>query len=73
MTEGPSTGRHVFMVRLWEEASADRPKQLRGSVEHVRSGRRIYFARLEDMQAFIQQALEQGEAEAGLTSRGDNP
>ena len=73
MTDSPASTRHVFMVRLWEEASADRPKQLRGSVEHVRSGRRIYFARLEDMQAFIQQALELGDAVAGTTSRGDNP
>jgi hypothetical protein len=72
LTDGPSTGRHVFVVRLWEEASADRPKQLRGSVEHVRSGRRMYFARLEDLQAIIQQALQQEDALKGTTSGGDH-
>ena len=53
MTDSPASTRHVFMVRVWEEASADQPTQWRGSVEHVRSGRTVYFIDFHDVQAFI--------------------
>jgi len=51
-----TTGRieHLFVVRLWQESSRVAPPgQWRGSVEHVPSGRRIYFVALEELDAFI--------------------
>lgn len=53
----------LFIVRIWLEPGAEvRPTpasgQLdemgwRGSVQHVRSGRRIYFRRLADLDEFM--------------------
>lgn len=54
---------HLFIVRIWLEPGAEvRPTpasgQLdemgwRGSVQHVRSGERIYFRRLADLNEFM--------------------
>ncbi len=46
--------RHVFVVRVWREDSQANPGgQWRGSVEHVPTGQRIYFASLEILLEFI--------------------
>jgi hypothetical protein len=68
--EAPAS-RQMFIVRLWEEASRERPGAWRGSVDHVGSGQRFYFARLDEMQAFIRSALDRGEAGSSLIDRGD--
>jgi hypothetical protein len=47
---------HLFVVRLWFESANDRG-QWRGSVEHVDTGQRLYFASLSDMTEFIQHRL----------------
>ncbi|RPI30704.1 MAG: hypothetical protein EHM70_13220 [Chloroflexota bacterium] len=44
---------HLFMVRIWYENGQDSEGQLRGSVEHVPTGKRMYFASLNDMADFI--------------------
>ncbi len=50
----PTEDRHVFVVRVWREASQANPGgQWRGSVEHVPTGQRIYFASLEALLEFI--------------------
>jgi hypothetical protein len=50
--------RHLFIVRIWHEESQLTPGgQWRGSVEHVPSGQRIYFAALETLTEFINQYL----------------
>jgi hypothetical protein len=45
---------HAFIVRVWHEQS-DEPVQWRGSVEHVSSRRRHYFADLSELLEFIRQ------------------
>ncbi len=44
---------HLFVVRVWQEQSRLLPDQWRGSVEHVASGQRLYFASLGDLTNFI--------------------
>ncbi|MBX7233917.1 MAG: hypothetical protein K1X65_05985 [Caldilineales bacterium] len=54
---------HLFIVRIWLEPGAEvRPAPVsgqldemgwRGSVQHVRSGRRLYFRRLADLDEFM--------------------
>jgi hypothetical protein len=45
---------HPFVVRIWQEPSASAPPgQWRGSVDHVPSGERFYFACIEDLNNFI--------------------
>jgi hypothetical protein len=42
----------VFIVRMWPAHAAGR-KKWRGSVQHVTSGRRLYFSGLADIIEFI--------------------
>jgi nitric oxide dioxygenase len=45
---------HLFIVRIWQEPSASAPPgQWRGSVEHVSTGQRLYFANIEDLNKYI--------------------
>jgi len=44
---------HLFIVRMWQEQGSRKPDQWRGSVEHVPSAQRLYFASLGDMNDFI--------------------
>lgn len=54
----PSNDRHLFVVRVWREESDLPPGgQWRGSVEHMPSGQRVYFASLETLTGFINQYL----------------
>ncbi|MBN1889851.1 MAG: hypothetical protein JW850_17780 [Thermoflexales bacterium] len=54
MTNETSTrAQHVFVVRLWSEATGPAPAQWRGSVEHIPSGQHLYFAALDDLIDFI--------------------
>jgi len=60
--------RQVFIVRFWHEASRERPGTWRGSVDHLDSGRRLYFAQLEELESFIRKTLEKGGAGSPLPS-----
>jgi hypothetical protein len=51
--DGDNAGQHLFIVRIWYEARRPTPQPWRGSVEHVPSGQRIYFASLGDLNDFI--------------------
>ncbi len=53
INETPTRPNHVFVVRVWSESEHPAPDQWRGSVEHVPSGRRMYFTSLADMTDFI--------------------
>jgi hypothetical protein len=58
----------VFLVNLWREAEEhDRPPAAdwRGSVEHVRSSRRLYFTDLIELVAFLAGYTSAGELESG--------
>jgi hypothetical protein len=44
---------HLFVVRIWREAGANDRDAWRGSVEHVATGARRYFAALAELDAFI--------------------
>ncbi len=44
---------HLFVVRLWSESAAEPRGQWRGSVAHVSSGQKLYFANLGDLTEFI--------------------
>ncbi len=53
MADPPLRDEHLFVVRVWREAGASGPGAWRGSVEHIDSGQRKYFADLDDLRAFI--------------------
>lgn len=47
---------HLFIVRIWQEpgtVETGAEEDWRGSVQHVRSGQRIIFRRLADLDDFI--------------------
>lgn len=47
---------YLFIVRIWQEpgtAESTGDEGWRGSVQHVRSGQRIIFRRLADLDDFI--------------------
>lgn len=47
-------GNDVFIVRVWREPREDATPELRGVIEHLRSGERRFFRRLTDLTDFIQ-------------------
>jgi hypothetical protein len=53
LLDGAGLAPHLFVVRIWYEPSRRAGKQWRGSVEHVPSGQRLYFASLGDLTDFI--------------------
>jgi hypothetical protein len=58
MIEKTERPQHLFIVRMWLElCQATPPGQWRGSVEHVPSGQRIYFATLGDLTGFIDRQI----------------
>lgn len=44
---------HLFTVRIWQEGSREESGAWRGLIEHVRSGQRLYFTTLADLDDFI--------------------
>jgi hypothetical protein len=57
-----SSGRlqYLFIVRTWREPSdVVATGEWRGLVEHVATGQRRYFTRMEDLDSFILQQMEQ--------------
>lgn len=58
MSSSPDRSQHLFVVRIWQEASSVAPiAQWRGSVEHVTTGQRQFFADLHEIDRFIRQEL----------------
>jgi hypothetical protein len=57
----------LFVVRMWYEASGAQPGQWRGSIMHVGSGARWYFAELGELNDFIRIRLAPGDATATAT------
>ncbi len=53
MADSPQRSEHLFIVRIWQEASQTLAGPWRGSVEHVPSAQRLYFASLNDLTDFI--------------------
>ncbi|MBI5293975.1 MAG: hypothetical protein HY869_00755 [Chloroflexi bacterium] len=53
MNTKPAPSQHLFVVRLWSETAEKNQIPLRGSVEHVPSGQRLYFTSLNDLSDFI--------------------
>ncbi len=53
MSDAANRPHHLFIVRLWREPGQISLGQWRGSVEHVPSGRRLYFVSLSDLADFI--------------------
>ncbi len=50
----------AFIVRVWREPRADVEGgyECRGVVEHLQSGQRRYFRRLDDLTAFIRERAD---------------
>jgi hypothetical protein len=44
---------HRFMVRIWLESAAGTGGQWRGEVDHIGSGRKVYFSNMADLMDFI--------------------
>jgi RecB family exonuclease len=56
---------HLFIVRTWREPSTVvATSEWRGLVEHVSTGQRRYFTRLEDLDRFILQQMEESDEAA---------
>jgi hypothetical protein len=53
MYEADNHSRHLFIIRIWFEAASANQRQLRGQVEHVPSGQKLYFTSLNDLDDFI--------------------
>jgi hypothetical protein len=53
MDNKTSPSQHLFVVRLWTETAQIPQTPVRGSVEHVPSGQKFYFASLHDLSDFI--------------------
>jgi hypothetical protein len=53
---------HRFVVHMWLEQGESAEGQWRGAVDHVGSGRRIYFSSLADLTDFIRIRLDSGRA-----------
>jgi len=49
---------------MWYEPSGSQPGQWRGSITHVGSGARWYFAELRELTDFIRLRLSSGDATA---------
>jgi len=54
----------LFVVRMWYEPSDSQAGQWRGSIMHVGSGARWYFAELGELNDFIRLRLSPGDATA---------
>jgi hypothetical protein len=53
-----------FLVRLWREEDPERPGRFgdwQGEVEHIQSGRRWTFARLDELLGFLRRQAEEAE------------
>lgn len=62
---------HLFVVRIWQEPSeAVPPGRWRGSVEHVPSGQRRYFASLGDLNQFMTNQLTDSRPDMKWHERG---
>ncbi len=61
MSLSASRRQHLFVVRTWQESNNVAPvDQWRGSVEHVLTGQRVYFARIEDLNRFLLEHMQEG-------------
>lgn len=49
---------HTFIIRLWREKTDGDAFVLRGSVDDVRSGERLYFQNIERLKEVIAQMME---------------
>jgi hypothetical protein len=68
MSGSTSRLQHLFIVRTWHEPSEILASgQWRGLVEHVGSGQRRYFTRLEDLDQFILQQSAQPASQSSET------
>lgn len=59
MTQPTPRSEHLFIVRMWREDARGGQGQWRGSVDHVASGHKHYFANTSDLVEFITLRLEE--------------
>ena len=58
MSDANDCSQYRFIVLMWREVGSRKPDQWRGSVEHVPSAQRLYFASLGDLNDFITPRLK---------------
>jgi hypothetical protein len=58
----------AFVVRVWHEATDDEghATTVRGSIDHVGSGKRLYFHDLSGIVRFIQEYMSLGSQQSSL-------
>jgi hypothetical protein len=56
----------LFVVRLWREAGAPDCAALRGGVEDVTGGQRLFFSDLADLNEFLRRRLDTPDDPAGF-------
>ena len=72
---------HLFVIRMWQEPGAaelsGQPFQSmpndpgwRGSVQHIRSGERVYFTHLPDLNEFVLSQLARPHLPAAVAEDG---
>jgi len=69
---GMARSEHCFIVRLWRECGADQG-DWRGSIDHIGTRERQYFAALNVLQAFIADRLGSVEEEGGRSRDRSKP
>ncbi len=58
MATESNRAQHLFVLRVWHEVSSVAPiAEWRGSIEHVTTGQRQYFAGLEEIDRIIREEL----------------
>jgi len=65
-----SPSQQLFVVRLWSETTQKPQSPLRGSVEHIPSGQKLYFTSLNDLSDFI--ALKAASSSITISKEKEN-
>lgn len=58
LPEAGNRDEHLFIVRIWQEAGRRLSQEWRGSVEHIPTRQRFYFASFSDLTDFIARRLK---------------
>jgi hypothetical protein len=72
MTGFADRHQHLFIVRTWREpSSVVATAEWRGLVEHVPTGQKRYFTRMEELDRFILQQMDQLSNEASTSEASE--
>lgn len=64
---------HLFTVRLWVEPAAAGRGEIRGRVQHVLTGKALYFRTWPVLLAFVEEKLAELEARNSESGKENQP